>query len=279
MGEGRAETRLRPFPNMGVRMAGQGRTGCTLRGGVFVCASKTMGYITLPKILPRPDHNKDSRASRRPCTTLAGREIVTRPPPRAAFTCRRREPTLSGRHFFFPFPLLLNRLRAAKRSFTPSTSLRTVAKRRFIPRGGTSNEQKATAADAAAQTRAGAGAADGQEEPETAGNVTAEVYPTGLVVTKHFRESSTGREILMLEVDKVGSEDLGAAIEQSAVTHSDPCSILLCLLCCDATRGLLGTKPKTILYSTVYPSHFCRPWLDPRSHRYNAPLKRYFFSF
>lgn len=32
---------------------------------------------------------------------------------------------------------------------------------------------------------------------------TAEVFPTGLVVSRHFRESCSGREILMLEIEKV----------------------------------------------------------------------------
>lgn len=32
-----------------------------------------------------------------------------------------------------------------------------------------------------------------------------EVFPTGLVLCKYFREASTGREILMLEVEKVGA--------------------------------------------------------------------------
>lgn len=30
-----------------------------------------------------------------------------------------------------------------------------------------------------------------------------ETFPTGLVMSKHFQEASTGREILMLEVEKV----------------------------------------------------------------------------
>lgn len=44
-------------------------------------------------------------------------------------------------------------------------------------------------------------------ECETAEAPTAEGFPTGLVVSKHFRESFTGREILMLEVEKVGEAE------------------------------------------------------------------------
>lgn len=36
-----------------------------------------------------------------------------------------------------------------------------------------------------------------------------EIFPTGLVMSKHFREASTGREILMLEIEKVGLRIVG----------------------------------------------------------------------
>lgn len=61
---------------------------------------------------------------------------------------------------------------------------------------GVSNEERGA-------TRVETGEVEGRNEPETAGNRRTEVFPTGLVVSKHFRESFTGREILMLEVEKV----------------------------------------------------------------------------
>jgi len=48
--------------------------------------------------------------------------------------------------------------------------------------------------------------ADEPTEYETTGVIAAEVFPTGLVVSKHFRDSCSGREILMLEVEKVVRE-------------------------------------------------------------------------
>lgn len=44
-------------------------------------------------------------------------------------------------------------------------------------------------------------AAAGQRESKT--STIAEAFPTSLVVSKHFRDTSSGREILMLEVAKV----------------------------------------------------------------------------
>lgn len=43
----------------------------------------------------------------------------------------------------------------------------------------------------------------GARKSETETGVIVEAFPTGLVVSRHFRETSTGREILMLEIEKV----------------------------------------------------------------------------
>lgn len=97
------------------------------------------------------------------------------------------------------------RLRAAKRSFTPSTPLKKTARRRV--NGNKSRNGDETRGATAAAT------AKGSHECEAAGATVAEVFPTGLVVSKHFRESFTGREILMLEVEKVGeAEEACAAV-------------------------------------------------------------------
>lgn len=51
------------------------------------------------------------------------------------------------------------------------------------------------------------------------GTRVIEAFPTGLVVSKHFREASTGREILMLEVEKartIGVVDMGFSIKSTA---------------------------------------------------------------
>lgn len=90
---------------------------------------------------------------------------------------------------------LFYRLRAAKRGFTPSTPLQKVARRRF--------NVKVLRLGGATRRAAPATTADEPHDCETAGATTVEVFPTGLVVSKHFCESFTGREILMLEVEKV----------------------------------------------------------------------------
>lgn len=97
------------------------------------------------------------------------------------------------------------RLRAAKRSFTPSTPLKKTGRRRV--NGNKSRNGDETRGATAVAT------AKGSHECEAAGATVAEVFPTGLVVSKHFRESFTGREILMLEVEKVGeAEETCAAV-------------------------------------------------------------------
>lgn len=103
-----------------------------------------------------------------------------------------------GRNIFFVAPA---RLRAAKRSFTPSLPLRKLARRRVNAKNkahgdGVSSEERGSASFET-------GYGEGQNGPETAAARRTEVFPTGLVVSTHFRESSTGREILMLEVEKV----------------------------------------------------------------------------
>lgn len=96
------------------------------------------------------------------------------------------------------------RLRASKRSFTPSTPLKKTARRRFsgkcLRHGGETRGSTA------------ATSAEGENECQTTGATAAEVFPTGLVVSKHFRESFTGREILMLEVEKVGEGESVAVV-------------------------------------------------------------------
>lgn len=48
-------------------------------------------------------------------------------------------------------------------------------------------------------------------EEDDGGARVIEAFPTGLVVSKHFREASTGREILMLEVEK--ARTIGRVVE------------------------------------------------------------------
>ncbi|CAM9293181.1 unnamed protein product, partial [Hapterophycus canaliculatus] len=92
------------------------------------------------------------------------------------------------------------RLRAAKRCFTPSMPLRKTTRRRV------NAESKTHGAGASNEARGSAGVdtweAEVQDEPDTAEVPRTAVFPTGLVVSTHFRESFTGREILMLEVEK-----------------------------------------------------------------------------
>ncbi|CAM9879335.1 unnamed protein product [Scytosiphon promiscuus] len=108
------------------------------------------------------------------------------------------------------------RLRAAKRSYTPSLPLRKTARRRINEAnkahgGGVLSERRGLAG-------LEAGDGEGQRDPETAVTCRTEAFPTGLVVSTHFRESSTGREILMLEVEKAADRrhiHTGGASDQS----------------------------------------------------------------
>lgn len=99
------------------------------------------------------------------------------------------------------------RLLASKQIFSPAiVGLRRTARRRIGAAEaivGSAASTEPTAGTAVATAAAGAACSAEAALPRAEQRREPENFPTGLVMSKHFREASTGREILMLEVEKV----------------------------------------------------------------------------
>lgn len=68
-----------------------------------------------------------------------------------------------------------------------------------------------------------------------------EAFPTGLVMSKHFRETSTGREILMLEVEKVRTIGRVVGVTQFCATSTEQRPHVVALLFASINYHLVST--------------------------------------
>lgn len=99
---------------------------------------------------------------------------------------------------------------ASRQSFTPATAVTRKLTYRKIRRA----DRLEAEVKAQAKAKAMVGAEEARDTSWTLASASPrkcrmEHFPTGLVMSKHFREACTGREILMLEIEKVGQQKQG----------------------------------------------------------------------